>query len=279
MRLSKNVEELFQLPTINKIQTLSEGVKRLGKTKYGSKFNETLFDASTLLQIVKRIIVLKVSIQELESLHETSQDFQNAFHSFSKSAVRTPKVGFNLIEARPCDIVFNCRSHTHNKCTEVVVDNIFCHFGDLKLVSKQIREQVARFDDLVAVLLPSALSLSYEKNLVLSDSISPLRACEVLTKAFNEHGLLKLPENIGLFIVPGTWDIVIFDSKRLASELKNTQDPSFRYCPDRVDALYKLGLGPEALKKISKWALLLGFGLKIDDVEITVSEERSSLKV
>ena len=274
MRLSRSVEELFKHPSLNKMRKLSEHVKKRGKSKYKSRFNDIPFDEETLLQMVQRTAILRFRIRELESLHETNKDFQQAFESISKSLVRTPKVGFNLIEVRPCDIIFNCHSQTHEKCTEVVIDDLFCHFGDLKPISERLREQVTHLDK-TKVALISGLMLPFldEKNLVLSENISTFKACSVLTKALNQHKLLGFPEHLGFFIVPGTWDLVIFNSRSLASELRNTQDAYFRYHPDKVGDIHKLGLGPEASKEITKWAFLLGFKLKIDEWDIAISEE------
>lgn len=273
MRLSRSVGDFFKHPSLNESRKLSDRVKKHGKGKYKSRFNDSLFDEETLLQLVQRTAILRFSIGELESLHEKNEAFQQAFESISKSLVRTPKVGFNLIGVRPCDIIFNCHSQTHKRCTEVVIDDLFCHFGDLKTISKRLREQVTHLDRTIIALVPSLmLPLLNEKNLVLSDNISKFKAYSLLTKAFNNHRLLGFPEYVGFFVVPGTWDLVIFDSKSLASELKNTQDAYFRYHPDKVRDLHKLGLGPEALKEITKWAFLLGFKLKIDESDIAISE-------
>ena len=278
MRLSRSVEELFKHSSLDEMRKLSERVKRRGNSKYKSRFNDILFDEKTLLQLVQRIAILRFSIRELESLHETNEDFRQDFESISKFLVRTPRVGFNIIEIRPCDVIFNCHSQTHEKCTEVVIDDLFCHFGDLKTISEHLREQATCLDKAIVVLVLGVLSpFLNEKNLVLSENISKFKACSVLTKAFNKHRLLGFPEHVGFFIVLGTWDLVIFDSKCLSSELKKTHDAYFRYHPDKIGDLHKLGLGPEALKEITKWALLLGFGLKIDDLEIAIEEKINPL--
>ena len=279
MRLTQSVEELFKCSSLKLMSELAERVKKRGESKYKSRFNDNLFDEETLLSIVQRMVVLRFGVRDLESLHEANRDFKQAFESFSKSLVRTPKVGSKLIEIRQCDVIFNCHSQIHEKCTEVVIDDLFCHFGDLKAISRRLREQAIGLDEAAIVMASGVLSqyLS-EENFVLLGEISKLKAYNILTKAFNEHRLLGFPEHLGFFIVPGTEDLLIFDYKRLSSELRKTQDQNFRYRPDKVSHLQKLGLGPKALEEVTKWALRLGFGLKIDASEIAIEEKMNSDK-
>jgi len=273
MRLSQGTRELLVNPSFKKIASFSEKVKRHGTKKYKSRFNADLFEDDIFLQLIKRLAVYKFNNREFEKFGKTKSKFKDAFYLFSKELVRTPQKAFGLINATSFDIIFNCKSETHENCTEVAINNILCHFGDLSSISQELKQIELSFNRKALVISGRMAQFLNSKDLLPSRNISKLEASKILAKAFNLYNLLELPEHFGLFIVPGTWDLVIFNSRSIAADLKKTEDSSFRFHPENLNDLSALNVGPQSLIEITKWAFLLGLNLKIDDSDICINSE------
>jgi hemolysin activation/secretion protein len=80
---------------------------------------------------------------------------------------------------------------------------------------------------------------------------------------------------MALYIVPGTLEVILIDSKRLASLIRATQDEMFRFHPKKIAELRTLELGEESLREVAKLSLNTGIQLSVTDEDIVVDSEQT----
>src|SRR6266496_6330148 len=174
------------------------------------------------------------------------------------------------------EIRFNCKignSEDHPTCTNVVVDSVSCHFGNLEKVREALisAAKATVESGVLASILPSIQVFREDPGVFEHSEYSEPRICFLLSQAFNLKKLLQLPEYTGVIVLPGTRDVIVIDASKLIPRLKDSYDSSFRFRPNSIKELRTLKLGEDTLREVTKLAFRTRL-LSVSDQEIVTEE-------
>jgi hypothetical protein len=277
MRFAEDISQLFRYGQSKLVQTLVIATRNLGSTQFGVEFNRELFSSSTMDNLVRKIVPLKVTIGELEHLYSQNEAYRRAFENFSKSLVRTPKVGLNLFNLTKPDVWVNClstESTNHGTCTEVTIDNTLCHIGNIENIRRVLISQAKALSKSSDSILIVEAEQVFERNVPAfqSQNHSELKTCSILTRGFNDRKIVALPEHIAVLVMAGTRNVLVLNGDMLAPRIKKTCDEMFRFHPNLIPEIQSLDLGEETLREITKMSLSVGIGLVVPDRDIITND-------
>jgi hypothetical protein len=277
MRFSEDISQLLGNGQSKLVQSLVIATRNLGSTRFGPEFNRELFSSLTMDSLVKKIIPLQVTIGELERLYLQDEAYRRAFENFSKSLVRTPKVGLNLFNLTKPEVWVNCHSKepsNHGTCTEVIIDSTLCHIGNLENIRRALISRAKALAESSGSILIIQAEQVFEPNIPAFESQihSELKTCSILTRGFNGNKIIALPEHIAVLVMAGTGNILVLDGSKLAPRIKKTSDEMFRFHPNLIPEIQALDLGEETLRQITKMSLSAGLGLVVPDGDIITSD-------
>ncbi len=266
MRLAQGVRQLLTHPNLKNIRTVISGWEEPGRHPVS---NRALVDVAT------RIIPLQITVRELERYLESNGVLAEAFDNFSKRLVRIPRVGLNLASSIRPSLVFNCRlksSTRHRECTDVIIDNALCHLGKLGSVRRTLFSIAGDLKRSPGPFITKVPELVFGKNghLFEGSSVSETQLCSLMSSVLNNRILIALPIRIGIYMLPGSRNLVLLDGTKLAPKLKETLDDESRYRPGLIPEFRRLRLGAIAMRDITKLALSVGIGLSVSDDSIRV---------
>jgi len=180
------------------------------------------------------------------------------------------RTGF--LDVRVPELVLGCRSRNHDRCSEVVIDGVLCHLGNLSSLSNRIGKYLGSPDGCTILSLSTLVSKSLSAVGGSSDWLAQPRIGRAFVKTLGRFALPSLPESLAVYKVPGTTELVVFSPDRVVSQVKQTSDDSSRYHPSRVKAIRELKLRSEDLLEIVKWSFLIDSQVAVADQDIVVDE-------
>jgi len=249
---------------------LYKRVTHLGIKKFQERFNSDLFQPVHLRRLLNRLTILPFSLNELETLHKEDKDFQKAFDRLSRRLLNVPKQGFSLHEIIQTDVILFCDSKDHKKCYDLVVDDRICHIGSLGGVQRKLEKVLEKCSSQLINKISGIEIGLIPRSIESHQTISSEGICRILTLVLNNEQLMKSKYQFSFYVLPVTFDIIAFQAFPLAEKIGETKDQLERVYPGKIDEIQRLGLGPLAIKEITRLVYLHGFGYKLPMTDIVV---------
>lgn len=230
----------------------SRNIVSFGKKKFGDKFNADLFQPNQLKRLLNRLYMWTFGINELEQLHKGNRNFQIAFDVLCRRLLNVPKRGHSLHKIIQPDLIILCESPDHSECYDLVIEGRICHLGSLSTIQRRIEKALkTRLSHVVSKIYGMKVGLT-PSDVKARRSMSPDGICRILNSILNNPKFFKIKYPYTFYVVPGAFEIVIFQPFALAEMIAETEDDLKR------------------VQDIARLAYLHGFGYKLPFAEIVL---------
>lgn len=146
-------------------------------------------------------------------------------------------------------VSFLCKSTDHRECKDILSDAIVCHVGRFDKVISKLTKLKGKNRSGAKIVRANQLGFSV-RAIVYPNNLSSKEASEALTFALNK--LIK--KDFSIFVIPGTFDVVLIDEKKMKNEIKKCFNPhTLKYHLDMVQEL--TNLGPSLKVSLAKFVL------------------------
>jgi len=228
--VGKEVMDLFKKGDNEAVVSLSSRLREFGMLKHGPKFKAEQITPDLVQRTLNCTSILHLTDQYLKERLNSDQSFNSLCETFSS---QQRELGLGPIPSRGVQtarnfpqIVFRCASKTHENCDELETDGIVCHVGNSLSFIQSIMARYAEQGSPVCSMV-CGIDLGYAADAVVSDAQLSLREISAaLTIAFNalcnKYGFNEAT----LFVVPGTYDLVVGDKKKLAAIVRTHYNPA-----------------------------------------------------
>lgn len=244
--VGKDLLDLFKNMSTEQIDILKDKLKDFGTRKYGNKFNDDIVSSDILRGTLNATIILHLTDQYLKEKYRSDGDFRRNCEDFS-AKWRTPRSNLipnkgTILSLNSPRISFRCKSETHDNCTELAIDGFVCHIRDVPELLDKIWVIYEKRGSPVCCLIRSG-EIGYSRSDIEVDKkASSKEVAGVLSKALN-NSLRLVNGKITVLIVPGTYDIAVTDTAKLAELVRSAYDPfSSKYDLRKIPELRGLGL-------------------------------------
>jgi len=245
--IGREVQDLFKSMSPEQLSKLANRVKEFGVREYGSKFNADLITTDLLRRTFNVTNMILLTDQFLREKLRSDDVFKKHYEDLS-SKLRTPRLGTVpergvLISQGYQHVTFLCMAETHENCRELAIDGFVCHIGNASELLGKIQTAYEKMGSPVCCLIRGR-ELEYSPYDVEADEkASSKDIAQALSNALNN--LLPQINNsaVILLVVPGTFDIVIADRRKLANLIRSSCDPiSGKYDLRKIPELDGLGI-------------------------------------
>jgi len=223
--------------------------------------------------------IITLTDERLREKMKSDNSFKRHCEQFSKQ-LRVPKSSDVLergIVALPgfAYVTFLCNGGNHEGCEDIVADKIICHIGNPKQFATRITHHYEGLTCPTVKLLKSQ-ELGFSANDIIADSqISPKDIAAALTFAINRTLEGRDRKDITSMFVPGTYDIVIANKRKLAQIIRSSYDSKTgRYDLNRTSEL--TGLGGLVKIELAKQILLFEYRIVTNEEDYLAEEEAIS---
>jgi len=273
--VGKDLMSLFKDMSAEQINRLMYRMKKFGARKYGSKFNAELISTDILRRTLGVTTILHLSDQYLKERHRSDSNFRQYCEHFSAQwrtsrSNAVPDRGTIISQGHPC-ICFLCKSKTHDNCTEIIIDGFICHIGNLSKILRRVLAAYEKMKSPVCCLIRSR-EIGYSiSDIAFDERISSKDVAGALSSALNNSSQLAT-SSISLIVVPGTYDIVVADTIRLAERVRSAYELfSGKYNLCKISELKGLGMLVKTL--IAREVLRHGYKIMTSSDDYLVEED------
>jgi len=243
---------------------------QFGRKEYGENFNPDVAKSKYLTVVLKALTFLELPDQYLKSKMNSDEDYKRNYEMFSSrlKQLRTQlssEGGLTEI-TRFARVSFLCKSSDHEECRDIVTDGIVCHIGKTTLFISRLEE--FQKENKSGIKLVRANQLGFSVNDVTYPThLSSKEASEAITAALNTF----IENNYSVYIVPGTFDVILIDTNRMVHKVKNCfNSETLKYQLDTVKELE--GLGPFLKVSVAR-SILNRYHLSPDESDFVSEEE------
>jgi hypothetical protein len=246
IEVGKDLLDLFKNTSTEQINRLSDKLKDFGTRKYGNKFNNNMVSNEILKGTLNATIILHLTDQYLKEKYRSDGNFRQHCEDFSAKwrTLRSnliPSKGAILSPNYP-RISFRCKSETHDNCTELAIAGFVCHIRDVPELLDKIRTVYEKMGSPVCCLVRSREIGYSHSDIEVDEKTSSKEVAGALSDALN-NSLRSVNNTITVLMVPGTYDIAIVDTAKLAGLVRSAFDPfSSKYNLKEILELRGMGI-------------------------------------
>lgn len=264
-------KELTELTSHNNkiIKNLQKLVIKEGSSIYGKEFKKGVVTINRLRNIITNLSILKLDESLLAYKLKNDVDYQSIYNQFAQRLKQTESNNKTdtVVISEENFIDFSCKSHDHSSCIDIVIDNTNCHIGNMENLLKKIHSAYVGINNKSLITVP-AKSFDYDINSIKHHkTLSTLDVALIISKAINAQ--LDKKENLIVYMIPGTYDLIIMNKEILCEKIKSTQQDA-KYLLDKIEEM--VGLGSYLKIKIAKMVLEETYGVIINDRNL-ISDE------
>lgn len=270
---SPDVSEIFRNRSDHTLEQLCERLRKWGKDKYPDKFQPSKLTPDILNRTLSLTSLLVLTDQYLAHRLETEPTYKKYYEIYASQirlADSQTHIGSLLLDPSGHKrLIFCCKGNSHDNCYNTVIDGLLLHIGDAKSLIKMIAMTRERSKDFYT-LINMASNPEIPFNIEIPSGMSNLDISSRLTEVLNEILAQEGFQSYSLVVMPGTYDIVVVESKRLADAAIDTHTADGKYDLDRMVELNDLG--KIAKVQLSIIALRKQYGLVTTEDNFSASD-------
>lgn len=252
--VSRRIVSLGQHPSTGQLNRFRSLLIAYGHKRYCENFNLDIASAELITKVFSNLTFLGLSDQYLKQKMNSDVNYKRNYEMFSSrlKQLRSQSVPSEdgLTEITRFErISFLCKSADHEGCRDITIDAIVCHIGKIDHLISKLGELQKENESGIKLVRANQLGFSVN-DVVRPPHLSSKEASEALTAAMNT----LIENNYLIYVVPGTFDIILIDKSRMVDKIKKSFDrQTFKYQLDTIREFE--GLGPSLRILVARFIL------------------------
>ena len=235
--ISRKIASLIKARSPRQLNAVRKLIISFG-IKNKPQFNQRVASAKKIGQVFGKLALIEFPDQYINKLKQNS-DYAKIYDAF---ADQLKPLHMNIILGGAIDVLrferisFLCGDPNHLTCQDIGVNGVVCHLGKVQDFRKQV---ICLEKDVKHLKLIKLADLGYSVQAISGPSnYSSQEIAEAISAALNKClGLTRL-----VYLVPGTYDILLINSEDMIERIKNSLDAkTMKYLLDQVSELKGLG--------------------------------------